>query len=305
MEAAKRFKITFTILSIGYILMGVLRIIFPEPGQLHISYLLGGIALLAGIVRVAFYFLKDLQSRAFKNDLAIGGVLLIAGVYLIVNPDNLVQWLPIIIGFAIVFDSILKLEYSFGLKRLNYYPWFVIAIVSLVTAITGILLIIGTFEGAFLVYYLGIVLIIDGIANLIALLLFSNILKKQARATGRKPRSSSKPARSKPGRNVPAPQEEDLLSEELPNVSNAPPAPVKPIATLADLASQPETDALSSDSLLSHPADTVVEEPEKVTTPFHNPPFDFDSYPTPDFTLPDVDAAKPEDLPDHSEQPKE
>lgn len=186
MNAAKRFQLTFTILSIGYIAMGVLRILYPEPEQTFISLILGGIALLAGLVRIAFYFMSDLTSRAFRNDLAIGGVLLIAGIYAIVKPDQLSHWLPVILGFCIVFDSILKLEFSFGLKRMQFNSWWIIAVVALITSIMGILLLVASFEGPFLIYYMGVVLVFDGLANLLSLILFGGSLKKYAKAGGKK-----------------------------------------------------------------------------------------------------------------------
>lgn len=169
MENNKRFVSTFLIFSAGYIALGFLLILAPDTIQQIIGYFLGGLAIVAGLIRMALYVRKDDLSRAFRNDLAIGVVLIVAGIYLIINPDNIWKLIPLFLGFAIVFDSIIKMQHAFDLKRTGFGFWWVILIAALTTAILGVMLIM--FGPDVLLFFFGVVLIGDGIINIISILL--------------------------------------------------------------------------------------------------------------------------------------
>ncbi len=182
MEKDKRFVSTFVIMSLSYIGLGLLFLLAPTASQRLICYVLGGAAMVVGIMRVVFYFTKNDLSRAFENDLAVGIVALIAGIYLFTQPDAIWNWVPVLLGFAIVFDSIIKLQHSFDLRRGDFSMWWLVLIAALATFVLGLLLIMNTFDGNLLFYYLGIVLIVDGVVNLISILLLFMIRKKVQKA---------------------------------------------------------------------------------------------------------------------------
>ena len=182
MDDVKRFKISYAILSAGYILLGLLRLFFPDPASQLLCYTLGGIAILTGIVRVTIFFSKHDPGRVFHHDLAIGVTLLCVGVYIVARPADISGILPVVMGFCIFFDSIIKMQYAFEMRRTNMKAWYVILVVAVLTAIAGVLLIIHLFDGKTLVYYLGVVLVADGVANLAALALMILRLKKMEKS---------------------------------------------------------------------------------------------------------------------------
>lgn len=216
MEQSKRFKLNFIILSAGYILLGLLRLFMPDPQSLLLCYLLGVLLLVAGIVRVLLYFAKDHEVRVFRNDLAIGVLLLVGGLYIIVQPASITAWLPVILGFCVVYDSILKLQYSFELKR-TFKLWWSMLLAAIITALLGLLLILVQFEQPVMVYFFGSVLILDGVANLISLALLTFQMKKAQKAASRpmpKPskkekaaEAATKPAQPSGGAQTDAPRD--------------------------------------------------------------------------------------------------
>ncbi|MDL2252949.1 DUF308 domain-containing protein [Ruminococcaceae bacterium OttesenSCG-928-I18] len=177
MESAKRFRVNFIILSLGYILLGVFRILNRDAESLLICYILGGFAIVGGIVRVAFYFLKESGTRIFRNDLALGVLLLFAGIYCILKPETILSLLPVVLGFCVIFDSVLKLEYSFDMKRAVFGGWWFVMVLAVISAICGILLVLGSFSGTVLFYFLGSVLLFDGALNLITLAMLMLVLR--------------------------------------------------------------------------------------------------------------------------------
>lgn len=177
MENNKRFMSTFIIFSVGYIILGLLLLLAPETSQRIITYIIGGVAIISGLARIILYFVKDDYASAFRNDLAVGIVLLIAGIYLIARPDNIWQWIPVLIGFGVVFDSIIKMQHSFDLKRSGFNFWWLVLIAAMATAVLGALLILDVFNNILFVY-LGIVLVADGIINIGSILLLYVYWKK-------------------------------------------------------------------------------------------------------------------------------
>ncbi len=168
MQASKHFTTGFIIGSVAYIVLGILMLVFPDTSEKLICYLLGGVALIIGIVCIVSFVTgrNDPAANLFRFDLAIGVVLLVVGIYLIAWPSSVWEWLPVVLGLCVVFDSIIKLQQSLNLKRGGFNGWWIVLLVAVVTAVLGILLVVNAFGGNALIYYIAIVLIADGVVNL-------------------------------------------------------------------------------------------------------------------------------------------
>ncbi len=178
MDYVKRFKLNYSLLSAGYIVLGALRLFFPDPASYLMCYALGAIAALMGLVRVVTFFAKHDPSRVFHHDLAIGVTLLVVGVYIVARPQDIADILPVLLGFCVLFDSVIKMQYAFEMRRTDMKAWWTVLVVAMLTAIAGVLLILQVFQGSTLVYYLGVVLAADGIANLLTLFMMVIRLKQ-------------------------------------------------------------------------------------------------------------------------------
>ncbi len=181
-DGTRRFQLNFILFSLGYILLGVLRILDKDPSSMLLCYILGGFALAGGVIRMAFFFLKPSAARLFRNDLAIGVLLLFSGLYCILKPQTILALLPVVLGFGVLFDSVLKMEYSFHMKRAQFGAWAPLVVLALVSSICGVLLVLGSFTGAALQYFMGSTLIFDGLLNLLTLVLLSLMLHRKAPA---------------------------------------------------------------------------------------------------------------------------
>ncbi|MFV0413975.1 MAG: DUF308 domain-containing protein [Oscillospiraceae bacterium] len=174
MQTSRRFKITFAIISITYVLLGLLFIWNPGFMWQFIFYLLACIAVLLGLIRVSVYFIKNTTEKATRNDLPFGALLVALGIFLFTKPSILVELLPILVGFAILYDSVVKLQTSLELKSAGFKPWWSILILSLITTVLALLLIVNPFasdvDGNLLRYYFAGVIIGDGALNLLTLL---------------------------------------------------------------------------------------------------------------------------------------
>lgn len=132
--------------SILFLLLGLFLVLMPDTTLSLISYLLGSIILIIGIINLIHYFKSNEQ--AFKIELVLGIICIVIGLFIILNPKFIVSIIPLIIGIYIVTTSIVKLEYALSLKKHNSDSYLVSLILTIITLICGIILIFNPFKGA-------------------------------------------------------------------------------------------------------------------------------------------------------------
>lgn len=179
MENLKKFRTTFIIISLLYILLGVTLIVRPELSVLSICKLSGAITLLFGLVRIIGYFRRDDFENVFRTDLSHGLIYLILGSFMLIAPKTVVSALPVILGLVIIIDSVLRIQLAVELKRLQEEQWWINLVLALITVVLGTLLLFNPFAGSLvLTMFIGIVLIINGVFNLWGILLFARVVKR-------------------------------------------------------------------------------------------------------------------------------
>jgi uncharacterized membrane protein HdeD (DUF308 family) len=175
----KKAKWTFLVFSILNVVLGVCLVIWPQISALTLCYILGAAILILGIVRMIFYFRKNVFGIPLYSDLAIGLLDVVLGVILLIHPFDAVIFLPIAVGMLIVLDSMFKLQASIDVKRAGISKWWLILILAVLSAVLGVLLIANPFTGASaLMILMGITLIADGIQNIWTCTYVSKYLKE-------------------------------------------------------------------------------------------------------------------------------
>ncbi|MEG2250222.1 MAG: DUF308 domain-containing protein [Bacilli bacterium] len=166
-------KKTFITTSLIYIVVGLFMVISPASISNLICYLLGLIILLFATNQI-ITFINNRQTSLSKFNLVLGVLATIFGIYLILNPELAASFIPLVAGVIITIDSISKLMQAFSLKKEGYSNWVYILITSIILLLFGLFLFFNPFKAVKLVIRLiGIVLIIDGISEIIAVNAFS------------------------------------------------------------------------------------------------------------------------------------
>lgn len=224
MQTGKHFKLMFTFLSAGYILLGLFLLLMPDLANRLLCYIMGGIAVIMGLMRVAFFFTKDDVAEASRNDLAVGVVFLALGVYLFTQPGGLLSLLPVVLGFAILYDSVIKATLCFDLRQAKFKAWWVLLLLSCVTLAASILLVANPFGIDVARIYFGCTLVGDGVVNLVVLLftLFFRKRLKELAAPAAAPDAKAKP-----------------MPEDVPTEAAPAETPVEPLPTAQATSPQP------------------------------------------------------------------
>ena len=85
---------------------GVLLVIFPQESLNVITYGIGIISLVYGVLRIISYFRNKSLSPFFAGELFLGIVLVAIGLFSFLNPGGIFAVLPIVLGILVLVEGI-------------------------------------------------------------------------------------------------------------------------------------------------------------------------------------------------------
>ncbi len=143
--------------SIIFAIVGLLLIFNSDTIIKIISYVLGTVFILAGVVKLANYFVAKGNYNFFNYELIYGIIAIVLGLVTLFFNGAIEFVFRLMVGLWIIYSGGLRVSLSFNLKSINSKIW----IFSLIVAILIIL------TGAYMIITLGAVLITMGIIILI------------------------------------------------------------------------------------------------------------------------------------------
>lgn len=163
--------------SVIYVLMGCCLALMPiNMINIICKFVFGILLILVGLYHILIYVAEKLRATIF--DLFSGGVLLVLGIFLFMNPQVVVKLLPTLLGTFVLVDSIWTLKGSFRLKKRDQGSWKFLLVGSLLFIAFGTALIVNPFTMTkYMVIFAGIIFIVNGIADIIFLILMKKGLK--------------------------------------------------------------------------------------------------------------------------------
>lgn len=164
--------------SIIYIALGACLAFMPvNTINVICKFIFGILLILVGFYHILIYILEKLNSTIL--DLFSGGVLMVIGIFLFMNPQIVVKLLPILLGTFILVDSIWSLKGSLKLKKRGSGAWKFLLIGSLIFIGLGISLVINPFTMVkYTVIFAGWIFLCNGVVDLIYLILLRCGLKE-------------------------------------------------------------------------------------------------------------------------------
>ena len=164
--------------SLIYIALGACLAFMPvNTINVICKFVFGILLILVGFYHILIYILEKLNSTIL--DLFSGGVLMVIGIFLFMNPQIVVKLLPILLGTFILVDSIWSLKGSLKLKKRGSGAWKFLLIGSLIFIGLGISLVINPFTMVkYTVIFAGWIFLCNGVVDLIYLILLRHGLKE-------------------------------------------------------------------------------------------------------------------------------
>lgn len=167
MRELKMAKNIYSIVAVLLIISGIVLVIWPQLALSLTCKIVGALFIAYGIVKMFSYFTKDIFQLAFQFDFGLGIVSLIIGLVLLLKSEYVVEIVSILIGIFILIDGALKVQTAMDGKFFGLEKWWVILLISLISAILGILLIILPFETTgWIMRLIGLNICLEGVLNL-------------------------------------------------------------------------------------------------------------------------------------------
>lgn len=155
------------LLSIAYIVIGMLLLIMPGTSLLWICNAFGVVVLVTGIVCLIQY--ARIRGTGFTAPfMLVGGVITAGlGIFTLAKPQVVASFLPVVFGIFIVVDGVSRVGTAIDLAKRKGQKWWMLLLLSIVSVGLGVLLLLHPFDAAVSVVMLcGILLIVEGALNL-------------------------------------------------------------------------------------------------------------------------------------------
>ena len=145
------------------IIAGLLLLVFPQQSLNVITYAIGAVALIYGILKIVSYFRNREYSPLFTWELILVGI----GIFSFTNPGGIFAILPIILGVLVLIEGISKAQRAMMLQKYGYPKWRAALLAAVLIALLGVLLILNPFGALVItVRVLGGVILVDGIMGI-------------------------------------------------------------------------------------------------------------------------------------------
>lgn len=182
-----RSVISMRIAKIGYIIMsvfllssGILFISLPDISIQIIGKVLGTAMIIFGCIKLVGYFSKDLFRLAFQYDLQFGILIFVLGLVMLVRPSEVINLLSVALGFAILADSLFKIQIAFDSRKFGIEKWWGILVLAIISSGIALVLIFRPSQSAKVLFaLLGATLIAQGCLNLFVAITTVRIVKYQ------------------------------------------------------------------------------------------------------------------------------
>ena len=173
-KALQEFRWSFIITALVFIALGLLLILRPNLARELLAYAVGGALAVYGLFNIlSFLFAKD---RTLSFELVIGVITAAVGIFILASPGTVLNIIQIVLGLAIIIDSLLGIKRAFTLRELGLGSWGAILSLSILTSILGILFVMHQdLFGSALMVVIGIILLYQGVSDLITVIRISVI----------------------------------------------------------------------------------------------------------------------------------
>lgn len=162
----KRSSWTDIVISLIFILLGVLLVVKPTQTVGAISILLGILFIAMGVLKLIEYYTADTKEDWL---LTIALVSVIFGIIVLFASDSILSFFRVILGIWIIVTGIIDLQTILVWKQVKSPYWTVSLILTILMILAGIVILINQ---QIVLTAVGIIIIIYGILDIIDRIIF-------------------------------------------------------------------------------------------------------------------------------------
>ena len=137
-EKIKNMTVSWVVLSILYILLGISLAVWPALVMSVICYAFGAILLLYGVFSIYGFYRGKAHKAGALLALFLGIVSAALGAMMIVFPAKVQSVIFVILGLYIVIDAILNIRRVWSMRWMEYPRWKIHLILAIAAALLGV-----------------------------------------------------------------------------------------------------------------------------------------------------------------------
>lgn len=163
---------TFTsnfVMALVAVLLGFTMMVWPQDAINVMCYVIGGFIIISGIVDVITYFVKGETALVIWYKLCIGTLKIVGGLILIICSDYASVIATFIIGMYLIISGLFKVLSSYFFIAVGEKKGIMDLLASIILVTTGIVLLAFDKSSIYLVFALGLSLVIKGVISIIEL----------------------------------------------------------------------------------------------------------------------------------------
>ena len=157
---------TDIVVSLIFVLFGIMLIARPEAIESVISILLGAILIVIGVLKVIDYYSNGKQDNYL---LAVAVVMVLVGIIFMFCSNIILSVFRILIAIWIIYSGILNLQTAIVWKDYKSKLWLLTLLLAIATIIVGIYILVNT--GAVL-QTIGVAILVYGLVDIIESFIF-------------------------------------------------------------------------------------------------------------------------------------
>ncbi len=156
------------------IIVGILFIALPVTSANVLCAIAGVLLIVIGIFAIAAFVSGGFLFGGYP--LIMGIAFLLSGLFFLIHPELIQGILTVLFGIFIVADGASTMVDSVYCAKAHVKGWFWLLLLSALSIVLGCIVTFGTFDTVML--FAGISLVVDGISDLIVILVFSHRIKE-------------------------------------------------------------------------------------------------------------------------------
>jgi len=161
------------IVGVVCIVFGILCLANPEGKMEMIALFLGLAFLFSGLMQILSAIINRANKKIMITGIIFGLVLSVLAIIIFVNLELIGKYLPTLVGFVMVLSSLYSLYRSISALGNGSKSGWLGLVLDIVVLVLGILFIVSSeFVGKSFGIFSGIVLLLDGVSNLINFVMF-------------------------------------------------------------------------------------------------------------------------------------
>lgn len=157
---------TDIIVSLIFVIFGIMLISRPEAIVSVISILLGAIFIVMGVLKIIDYYSNGKQDNYL---IAMAVVMILVGIIIMFCADIILSIFRVLIAIWIIYSGIMNLQTAIVWKDYKSRLWLVTLILAIATIVVGIYILVNT--GAIL-QTIGVAILIYGLVDIIESFIF-------------------------------------------------------------------------------------------------------------------------------------